>query len=76
MIKNKICIQLLTTLLLTGTLFGKEAPREFSFFTPTSNLDTKLELSQTLTKKELIRPVLLDRSCGFDMPLIFSISLD
>jgi len=71
MIKNKICIQLLTTLLLTGTLLGKEAPREFSFSTLTSSLDTQLELSESLTKKELIKPVLLDSSCGFDMPLIF-----
>ena len=71
MIKNKICIQFLTILLLTGTLLGKEAPREFSFPTLISNLDTKSELSESLTKKELIKPVLLDSSCDFDMPLIF-----
>ena len=71
MIKNKICIQLLTILLLTGTLFGKEAPREFSFSTLTSNFDTQLGFSQSLTKKELIKPVLLDSSCDFKMPLIF-----
>ena len=71
MIKNKICIQFLTILLLTGTLFGKETPREFSFSTPASNFDTQLEFSQSLTKKELIKPVLLDSSCDFKMPLIF-----
>lgn len=71
MIKNKYLIPFVTTLLLTGTLSAKEAPREFSLSTLLSGFDTTIELRQALTPKELIKPVSLESNGDFEMPSIF-----
>ena len=68
---TKIFTQFLIIMLLTETLSAKEAPREFLFSSLLSGFETKIELSQTLTPRELIKPVSIDNSCHFDMPSIF-----
>lgn len=68
--KIYIIIKPLLFLLLSGTLFAKEAPRNFSLsaFLDDSSV---IKTVKILTPLELIKPVSITEDCDFDFPSLF-----
>ena len=62
---------ILIFLLLSGTLFSKEMPREFFFEKVLFDIKPTTVIHQTMSPSELLQPVTKDSNCDVDFQILF-----